>query len=654
MKKSTLLLAAGMCLGISGFAQVPYLQDFEGTNPPTGWTLTNTDGTGWTFGNTAAISSSYFAPPAHTTFAAVNDDAIGQSAPAADDFMNTGVINNIPTGAFLSFDYYFLGGQTSLGTSGSAATLPYELFNLNISTDGGTTWSVLDTPPAITTNAWTTAHYDLSAYAGQNIMLGFEYNGGDVWMYGLAVDNISIAVPPANSMQYLSINPATGTPASYVLAGNTITISGVVTNLGLNPITTYTVKYTDGTSTVSNVKTANISTYATGTFTITTPYTTALGTHNIKSWIEYTNDATHTDDTLHTILTGASFLPTHQLVVEEGTGCWCGWCPRGAVFMDSMKVVHPTGVSLIAVHDKTGGTDPMAITVYDNGLTALPNFTGFPSIVVDRKEVLDPSQIFDGYADHNPDFAFADLTLTATINGNTMNVVTTTKPAVDLNGTYQLALVVTEDSVHSTTSTYAQHNYYSSSSQNQPLTGAGHNWQTSPNPISASLMWYDHVARTIVSTFNGQASSLPSSMTSGSTYNYTFSNVALTSTWKQPKLTAVLLLIDVASGNILNSKSVTPTVVTGIKTNISSINAVNVYPNPSSNYFNVNIDLAKSQKTTVALTNIMGQVVFTKDFDFNTGENLINISADQLASGMYTLSVVSENGIHQTKISVVK
>src|ERR1700744_1988425 len=106
MKKSTLLLAAGMCLGISGFAQGPYLQDFEGTNPPTGWTLTNTDGTGWTFGHSAAISSSYF-----------------------------------------------------------AATLPYELFNLNISTDGGTTWSVLDTPPAITTNAWTTAHYDLSAYA---------------------------------------------------------------------------------------------------------------------------------------------------------------------------------------------------------------------------------------------------------------------------------------------------------------------------------------------------------------------------------------------------------------------------------------------------------------------------------------------------------
>ena len=167
-------------------------------------------------------------------------------------------------------------------------------------------------------------------------------------------------------------------------------------------------------------------------------------------------------------------------------------------------------------------------------------------------------------------------------------------------------------------------------------------------------MWYDHVARTIKTSFTGVPSSLPASMTSGSTYNYSFASFS-TGTWVQTRLTAILLLIDVTSGNILNSKSVHPTIVTsGIAKKESNINGVNVFPNPSNSNFNVNVDLAKSQKTTVALTNVMGEIVYTKDFDFNMGSNLINISADQLASGMYTLSVTSETGVHQTKITVVK
>ncbi|HXD92286.1 MAG TPA: T9SS type A sorting domain-containing protein, partial [Bacteroidia bacterium] len=248
---------------------------------------------------------------------------------------------------------------------------------------------------------------------------------------------------------------------------------------------------------------------------------------------------------------------------------------------------------------------------------------------------------------------FADLTLTAVITGSVMNVSTTAKPAIDLNGTYQLALVITEDSVHNTASTYAQHNYYSSTSQNQPLVGAGHNWQTSPNPIPAAQMWFDHVARVIVGSFTGQTGSLPTSMVSGTTYNYSFNNVPLTSTWNTNKLTADLLLIDVTTGQILNSKSVTPTISVGIKTE-SNYKNVTVYPNPTNNNFNVNVTLNAAQKATVSLCNITGQVMLTNNYNFNAGENLINISTDQLACGMYTLLISSESGVHITKVSIVK
>ena len=85
-----------------------------------------------------------------------------------------------------------------------------------------------------------------------------------------------------------------------------------------------------------------------------------------------------------------------------------------------------------------------------------------------------------------------------------------------------------------------------------------------------------------------------------------------------------------------------------------NISNVKVYPNPANTQVNVNVNLTNAQNTTLTLYNVMGQVVMTKNYDFNAGNNTANINIDQLASGMYTLSVASANGLYQTKISVVK
>lgn len=649
MKKTILSLAFGLCLSITGLAQVPYSQNFEGTNPPTGWVLTNTSGFGWTFGDSTAQGSTYFAPLAHTIFAAMNDDKAGSAAPIADDWMKTSLITGIPTGAYLSFDYYFSGYPTSI-------TGVYEVLKVNISTDGGTTWALLNAPAGTYPNAsaWKTTHISLSAYVSMNIMLGFEYKGNDSWMYGAAVDNIAIAVPPPSSIQYTTIAPATGAPASYVLAGSNASISGVVTNLGGSPITTYTATYTDGTTPHSSVITASIAPFTTGSFTIATPYNVTLGNHPIKSWVTLTGDATHTDDTLNTVLVGAAFLPTHQLTIEEGTGTWCGWCPRGAVFMDSMHIIHPTGVSLISVHDAT--SDPMTVAVYDAGLTVLPGFTGFPAIAVDRKEILDPSQIFQGYTDHASDFGFATLTLNTVSNGTTsISASATVRPAVNLSGTYQLALVLTEDNVTGTATGYAQHDYYSGGA-NGPLNDVtiGVNFAAvyTSSVVPAASMKYNDVARYISGSFKGDAGSLPASMTAGTTYTYNFSSVTMTA-WKANNLRAVLLLIDATSGHILNSIS-SNMGLAGIAQNNENIVAVSVFPNPANSSFNMDINLTAGEKTEVTLYNVMGQEVSTKNYDFSAGENIVNIPTDQLATGMYMVLVSSSKGIYQTKINVIK
>lgn len=71
------------------------------------------------------------------------------------------------------------------------------------------------------------------------------------------------------------------------------------------------------------------------------------------------------------------------MLAEEATGTWCTWCPRGAVFMAKMKEDYPDDFIGIAVHNQ----DPMTLTSYNTGLTNLPGFSGFPSVVV-RRQIL--------------------------------------------------------------------------------------------------------------------------------------------------------------------------------------------------------------------------------------------------------------------------
>jgi len=94
--------------------------------------------------------------------------------------------------------------------------------------------------------------------------------------------------------------------------------------------------------------------------------------------------------------------------------------------------------------------------------------------------------------------------------------------------------------------------------------------------------------------------------------------------------------------------------IAGIKQNQGNISGVNVYPNPTSTHFDINVNLTTSEKTAITIYNVMGQVVLTKNYDFSAGNNLVNIPVDQLSNGMYTVLVSSAGGVYQTKVSVIK
>jgi hypothetical protein len=488
----------------------------------------------------------------------------------------------------------------------------------------------------------------LGAYNGQVIRVAFRDNSTD--QYVMLLDNVSAGVLPANELQLTAISPDANSPLTYKTVGGTYQISGMVKNNGSQTVTSYTVKYQVGSSApVSQTVSANIPLLNFGTFTINTPVSVpAMGNTPVKVWVELSGDNTHSNDTLSTQAYGVSFMPVKRLAFEEATGTWCGWCPRGSVFMDSMYKVNPNQTTLIAVHNQ----DPMMVTAYDALITSTAGFTGFPGVVLDRREVIDPSDMFDYYNAEKNYFGFADVNFThPVISGTTLTTTVTVKPAIDLSGDYRLAMVVSEDHVHGSGSSWDQHNYYSSTNQDIPLSGAGHNWQASPDPIPASQMYYEFVARAAVPSPAGAPGSLPASMTTGTNYTYNFST-ALDPSWDVNKLRVAVLLIRNSDGQVLNSNStVWPT---SIK-NIASVDQVSLYPNPAKENVNISFNLTEKSNVQVQILDATGRLV--KDVANQTmgaGTQTLNVSTADLAAGIYNVKFQTESGSHIERLTVIK
>jgi hypothetical protein len=642
MKKLLPVLFGPLVFACGSLSAQTYLTaDFE-TGMPAGWTANPSAGA-WVV---PGVNSSGFTPPAHTVFCAINDDASQTSANSAST-ITTPVINlSSASVVFLKYDCFY-GGLTYQSIT--------EVADLLYSTDGGSTYTSYGNLPT-STAGWTTNSINLSTQlAGQaNVKIQWRYNDGGGWLYGAAIDNVSVLTPVANDASLTAVTPVAGSPSSYGMTGSNINIGGTITNEGLSAITSIAVKYSNGTSTYTdNISSVNIASFATYNFTHNVPYNIpSAGTHPITVWVELSGDANHSNDTLGTIINGVMFIPTHHVTVEEGTGTWCGWCVRGMVYLDSMRAVHPYDCDLIAVHN----ADPMTDATYDAGVGTL--IAGYPSTLVNRDLVSDPQNIFDDYTNTIGDFGYADLMPTVTFNNATRvaTVNVSAHFAVGLTGDYRLACVFTEDNVHNTAGgQWDQHNYYSFQSQNIPLVDneSGMDFQALPQVIPSAQVYYNFVARTILGGFNGQVGSLPSTIPAGSTQNYTFT-YTIPAGYNVWLMHVKVLLIDntTASKHIMNSAGVwTPLAVES--PDASPLNGVQVYPNPVNQNMNVAVTMANSENVTVEMFDMTGKLISSEnEGQLSLGEHIISIDGSSLANGMYLVKVTAGTSVVTQKISV--
>ena len=73
-------------------------------------------------------------------------------------------------------------------------------------------------------------------------------------------------------------------------------------------------------------------------------------------------------------------------VIEENTGTWCGWCPRGLVGMEMLREAYGENIALIAIHT---GADQKNNHLMDDVLATF-GAAAAPSCIVNRQFTCDP------------------------------------------------------------------------------------------------------------------------------------------------------------------------------------------------------------------------------------------------------------------------
>ncbi len=563
-------------------------------------------------------------------------------------------------------------------------------FNFQAENAPGTTWAMdcyMNADGSLQINnqskTYITASYPQGVWFELKVIANLSTNTWTVYVDSSAVGSFvngtnkiaSVDLYPANASASFwvddvsySLTPYT-LPALNASLGNIDIPNGLagsgrkpktsVRNLGVNPITSFDLLLTHkGTSISKSYTGLNIASLAQYNIELTDGITLPTNNDTITIAISningQANDDVPSDDSKTIIVYTIVPAPGKIVVAEEGTGTWCQWCPRGAVFMDYMNYNYEGYFAAIAVHNN----DPMVVTDYDAGLGGL--ISGYPSALVDRGTDIDPSLLENSFIQQIVKVPDAVLTNGATWDPvkRTLKVSVTTKLNATLSGDYKIACVLTQDSVRGTGSGYNQSNAYAGG-----LNGAMGGYEALPNPVPASRMRYDHVARIITPSFTGHPNAFVNTL-AGDSVTYTFT-YTLPTTWLDRKMNIIGILFK-PDGTIENASlsNIKTAVDNGYQTGtelggnfvgmekIVAPDEIHLSPNPGTDVSNIVLDLNNEAVVTVEIFNTNGQRVASKNYGSLNGALHLPINLSEFNSGLYLVKVMVDD--YPTTLKLLK
>lgn len=457
------------------------------------------------------------------------------------------------------------------------------------------------------------------------------------WVDDVYYNHVPYTLPTKNAGVYrIDVNP-------NPINGTDVTPSVTVRNLGTTAITSFdiTVDY-NGTQVSQSVTGVNIPSLGTHDVSLPSGFTISNADTSFLATVSNVNgpggDDDPNDDDKTVYINVFNPEPGKVVVVEEGTGSWCGWCPRGTVAMEYLARDYKGFAAGIAVHNG----DPMVHTAYDNGIGAL--ISGYPSALVDRGSAMDPSGIFGPVTQSLLVPPTAVMTNGARYNPTTGAFEVSISAAFQdaANQNWKVACVLTEDDVTGTGSGWSQTNYYAGGAQGDLIDPNGVNWANLPSSVPASQMPYNHVARSIAPGFNGQPNSFPTSVASGDTHTVHFSFV-MDPSWDTSKMHVIGILLK-PNGEVDNGSTVTisEAIANGyvgagpisIGENLIGPDVrVKLYPNPASHFAILYVD-GNFEEVKVSILDLGGKEVNNLSLG-HVDHGELTLPLDNLSKGVY-------------------
>ena len=252
-------------------------------------------------------------------------------------------------------------------------------------------------------------------------------------------------------------------------------------------------------------------------------------------------------------------LPKHRAVLEEYTGTWCGYCPRGFVGLEEMARLYPDDFIGLSYHNR----DPMEVM---SSAQFPSEVAGFPAAFLDRQTSIDAFAGTSGGKTFGIDVAwsrFCTIVAPAEVDVESVwtedSILTATAfvtfPLERSDCPYEVGFVLYSDGLTGTTSSWRQANYYSGEtgwpSSMDTFTQGG-------SYVSGLTFNFVVVARSSKAGIEGSLSA-PIEADVTQTCEYAFDIREVKNTSGQPviqdknNLRVVALLIDKETGNILNA-----------------------------------------------------------------------------------------------------
>ena len=465
--------------------------------------------------------------------------AKGETALAADDWMILPAVRIMAADATIDWDAKTIAESLDEGCT----------YEVRISTRGNKPEDFTDAAvfsiDEETIGDWSHHSVSLAQYAGQEVWIAFVHTSLNREI--LAVDNINVGGSPG----LYQITDLTG---HFQYAPLRPTVAAQLKATSAERITSFTAYCdVDGETLTQRFEGVNLDADSPAV-DLTFPLSRSLNPGDVAHYslrVEVDGNSGVEQPAVEGQLTYMLFKTKRRVVAEEGTGMWCGYCPRGIVAMHQMREKYPDDFIGIAVHYDDALYAP--VEDYCNTL----HFPSFPSAYVNRTTLCGDPMPLDSKGQYScteglekaclgaiEDDAPADVALTWTIlPDGKLGLVADAHFAITAhNSDYRFTAVAVEDGVSA--ADYYQTNYFSGSTT--PLGG----FESEAGKIVPFT--FDEVARAALLPFDGTEGEIPATVHADRHYSVTkelktpkYNNLA--------KLRVVLMLLDGRSGEVLNA-----------------------------------------------------------------------------------------------------